>query len=96
MQADHNTGTQLTILLVPLERNLHGHTIGWTPMGRKIREFLLEERWEKISRWDRNMQLLFFSVYVDDIKMSGTTNNMPRMWAHLQMKVGFGRARIYA
>ena len=26
-------------LLVPLERNLHGHTIGWTPMGRKNEDF---------------------------------------------------------
>ena len=30
---------------------------------------------------------LFLSVYVADIKVSGQTNNMPKMWASLEKKV---------
>ena len=51
---------------------------------------MLEERWEKVSRWDRKMQLLFFSVCVDDIKKVrnneqysedvGTSANESRFW----------------
>ena len=34
----------------------------------------------------RKMQL-FLSVYVDDMKMAGETQNMPKMWATLRKNV---------
>ena len=79
-------------LLVPLDRNLHGHTIGWTPMGRKNEDFCSKNDWRKSPGGIATCNYYSFQCVLTTLKKkSGTTNNMPRMWAHLQMKVGFWR-----
>ena len=61
--------------LVPLERNLYGHPLAGLLWERQFEKILLKYGWEKVSNWEclfvHREKGLFFSVYVDDIKLAG-------------------------
>ena len=61
--------------VVPLERNLYGHPLAGLLWERQFEEALFEFGWEKIQNWEcmfvHRKQMLFLSVYVDDIQMDG-------------------------
>ena len=66
--------------------------IGWTlTWEREVEKVPIEEGREKVPGWQcvylHHNLLLFLSVYVDDMKMAGKTQNMPKMWRTLQNKV---------
>ena len=80
--------------VVPLERNLYGHS--WAGMLRE-RQFAknpLKYVWEKISNWEclfvRREKGLFLSVCVDDIKLAGKKQNLDPMWKLLNKEVDLG------
>ena len=70
--------------VVPLARNLYGHPLAGLPWERQSEEALVELGWEEIPNWEcmfvHRKQMLFLSVYVDDIKMTGTKQNMAPQW----------------
>ena len=74
--------------VVPLERNLNGHTSALLLCDRQVEDgCIVELGWEKVPNWTclfvHRKQGLFLSVYVDDIKIAGKTKNMPPMWKTL-------------
>ena len=52
-------------------------------MGDSSRKFYSELGWDKVPNWEclfvHRKQGLFLSVYVDDIKMAGRSQNMAPM-----------------
>ena len=65
--------------VVPFERNLFGHPLAGLVWERQFEKVLLEHGWEKVQNWEclfvNRAKGLFLSVYVDDIKMAGKTEN---------------------
>ena len=61
--------------VVPLERNLYGHLLAGLLWERQFEKILLKHGWEKIPNWEclfvHRKKGLFFSVHVDDIKLTG-------------------------
>ena len=53
-------------------------------MERQFEKILLKHGWEKIPNWEclfvHREKGLFLSVYVDDFKMTGKTENMKPTW----------------
>ena len=70
--------------VVPLERNLYGLPLVGLFWERQLEKALLEHGWEKVSYWEcsfvNRAKRLFLSVYVDDIKMAGKTENIKLIW----------------
>ena len=70
--------------VVPLERNLYGHPLAGLLWERQFEKVLLEHGWEKVLNWEclfvNRAKGLFLSVYVDDFKMAGKTENMKPTW----------------
>ena len=66
--------------VVPLERNLYGHPLA----GLLFEKILLQHGWEKVPNWEclfvHREKGLFFSAYVDDIKLAGKKQNIDPMW----------------
>ena len=58
---------------VPLERNLYGHPLEGLLWEKQFEKILLKHGWEKIPNWEslfvHHQKGLFFSVYVDVIKI---------------------------
>ena len=79
--------------VVPLGRNLYGHLLT-TIMGKAIWKVLLEHGWETILNWEclfvNRARGLFLSVYVDDIKLAGKTENIEPTWKILMKDVDLG------
>ena len=77
--------------VVPLERNLYGHLLAGLLWERQFEIFLLKHGWEKIPNWEclfvHREKGLFFSVYVDDIKLAGKKQNINPMWKVLNKEV---------
>ena len=77
--------------VVPLERNLYGHPLAGLLWERQFEKILLKYGWEKVSNWEcLSVHLekgLFFSVYVDDIKLAGKKQNINPMWKLLNKEV---------
>ena len=74
--------------VVPLERNLYGHPLAGLLWERQFEKILLKHGWEKFSTENvvvNRARGLFLSVYVDDIKLAGKTENMEPTWK-IQMK----------
>ena len=75
----------------PLERNLYGHPLAGLLWERYLEDALFEMKWEKLPGWEclyvHRDQQLFLSVYVDDFKMVGKTENIPKMWKAMQRKM---------
>ena len=61
--------------VVPLEQNLYGYPFGKTIMAKAIWENLIEARLGESFNWEclfvHRQNVLFLSVYVDDIKLAG-------------------------
>ena len=70
--------------VVPSERNLHGHPLAGLLWERQFEKVLLEHGWEKVLHWEclfvNRARGLFPSVYVDDIKLAGKTENIEPTW----------------
>ena len=75
----------------PLERNLYGHPLAGLLWERHLEEALLKMKWEKLPGWEclyiHREQKLFLSVYVDDFKMVGKLENIPKMWKTMRKEV---------
>ena len=80
--------------VVPLERNLYGHLLAGLLWERQFEKNLLKHGWEKVSNWECSFvhreKGLFLSVYVDDIKLAGKTQNLDPMWKLLNKEVDLG------
>ena len=80
--------------VVPLERNLCGHPFAGLLWERQFEKILLQHGWEKIPNWECSVvhreKGLFFSVYVNDIKLAGKKQNINPMWKVLNKEVDFG------
>ena len=61
---------------------------------RQFEKILLKYGWEKVSNWEclfvYHEKGLFFSVYVDDIKVAGKKQNIYPMWKVLNKEVDLG------
>ena len=77
--------------VVPLERNLYGHSLAGLFWERQFGKILLKHGWEKIPNWEclfvHREKGLFLSVYVDDIKLAGKKQNLDPMWKLLNKQV---------
>ena len=55
-------------------------------MERQIEKVPLEHGWEKVVKWEclfvNRARGLFLSVYVDDIELTGKTENLRPTWKH--------------
>ena len=80
--------------VVPLERNLFGHPLAGLFWERQFEKILLKYGWEKVPNWEclfvHREEGLFFSVYVDDIKLAGKKQNIDPMWKVLNKEVDLG------
>ena len=80
--------------VVPLERNLYGHPLQGPLWERQFEKILLKHGWEKVPNWEcflvHREKGLFLSVYVDDIKLAGTKQNIDPMWKVLNKEVDLG------
>ena len=80
--------------VVPLERNLNGHTLARLLWERQFEKVLLQYGWGKIPNWEclfvNREKGLFLSVYVDDIKLAGKKQNIGKMWKVLMKDVDLG------
>ena len=64
-------------------------------MERQFEKILLKYGWEKVSNWEcsfvhREKGLLLLSLYVDEIKLAGTKQNIDPMWKTLNKEVDLG------
>ena len=80
--------------VVPLERNLYGHPLAGLLWERQFEKVLLKYVWEKLPNWEclvvNRERGLFLSVYVDDIKLAGKTENIEPTWKILMKDVDLG------
>ena len=80
--------------VVLLERNLYGHPLAGLLWERQFEKVLLKHGWDKIRNWEclfvHREKGLFFSVYVDDIKLAGKKHSMDPMWKVLNKEVDLG------
>ena len=80
--------------VVPLERTLYGHPLAGLLWERQFEKVLLEHGWEKVLNWEclfvNRARGLFLSVYVDDIKLAGKTENTEPTWKILLEDVDLG------
>ena len=85
--------------VVPLERNLCGDLLAGLLWERQFEKILLKYGWEKVSNWVclfvHREKGLFFSVYVDDLKLAGKTQNTNPMWKVLNKEVDLGEATSF-
>ena len=77
--------------VVPLERKFVRSSSGRTLGERQFEKVLLEHGWEEALNWEclfvNRTRGLFLSVYVDDIKMAGKTENLGPTWKMLMKDV---------
>ena len=80
--------------VVLLERNLYGHPLAGLLWERQFVKILLKYGWEKVSNLEclfvHRETGLFFSVYVDDIKLAGKKQNINPLWKVLSKEVDLG------
>ena len=80
--------------VVPIERNLYGHSLAGLLWERQFEKTLLKHGWEKIPNWEcifvHREKGLFLSVSVDDIKLAGKKQNLDPMWKRLNKEVDLG------
>ena len=84
--------------VVSLERNLCGDPLAGLSWERIHEKVLIEEGWEKVLGWEcpylhRKLQL-FLSACVDDIKMAGKTQTVPKDVANIAEESRFERPSI--
>ena len=70
--------------VVLLERNFFGHPLAGLLWERQFEKVVLEHGWDKVLNWEclflNRAKGLFLSVYVDDIKLAGKTENIEPTW----------------
>ena len=75
----------------PLERNLYGHPLAGLLWERHLEDALMKLQWEKIPGWEclyvHRKERLFLSVYVDDFKMVGKSENLSAMWKKIRKDI---------
>ena len=80
--------------VVSVERNMYGHPLARLLWERQFEKILLKCGWEKVSDWEclfvHRQKGLFLSVYADDIKLTGKTQNIHPMWKVLNKEVDLG------
>ena len=80
--------------VVPLERNLCGHPLALLLSERQFEKIPMKHGWEKVPNWEclfvHREKGLFLSVYVDDIKLAGKTENIEPTWKILMEDVDLG------
>ena len=80
--------------VVLLDRNLYGHPWAGPLLERQFEKVLLEHGWETVSNWEclfvNQARGVFLSVYVDDIKLAGKTENKEPTWKILMKDVDLG------
>ena len=67
--------------VVPLERNLYGHPLAGLLRDRQFEKILMKYGWEKVSKLGMficqpSKRTILLSVYVDDIKLAGKTEDI--------------------
>ena len=76
------------------EKNLYGYPLAGLLWERQFEKVLLEHGWEKVFDWHCSFVTRtrgrFLSVYVDDIKLAGKTDNMEPTWKILMKNVDLG------
>ena len=81
-------------LVVPLDRNLHSHPLAGLSWERQFEKAPLEHGWAKFWNWEclfvNRARGLFLSVYVDDIKLAGKTENINPTWKIRMKDVDLG------
>ena len=85
--------------VVPFERNLCGHPLAGLLWERQFEKVRLEHGWENVLNWEclfvNRARGLFLSVYVDDIKLAGKTENMEPTWKFLMKDAAQGEPTSY-
>ena len=85
--------------VVPLERKLYGHPLAGLLWERQFEKALLEHVWDKVFNWEclfvNRARGLFLSVYVDDIKLAGKTENTEPTWKILMRDVHLGESTSF-
>ena len=80
--------------IVPLKRNLYGHSLAGLLWEKQFEKILLKHGREKIPNWEclfvHREKGLFLSVYVNDIKLAGKKQNLDPMWKLLNKEVDLG------
>ena len=77
--------------VVPLERNLYGHPLAGLLWERQFEKVLLKYGWAKVPKWECfSVTVKKESVYVDDIKLAGETQNINPMWKVLNKELDLG------
>ena len=81
--------------VVPLERNLYGHSLAGLLWDRQFDNILLKYGWEKSFQLGDCLFVhrengLSLSVYVHDIKLAGKKQNINPMWKVLNKEVDLG------
>ena len=80
--------------VVPLERNLYCHPLAGLLWERQFEKILLEHGWEKFQIGNdyfvNRARGLFLSVFVDDIKLAGKTENIKSTWKIFMKDVDLG------
>ena len=70
--------------VVPLERNLYGHPLAGLLWERQFEKVQLEQGREKVLNWEcllvNRARGLSLSVYLDDAKLAGKTENIEPTW----------------
>ena len=104
---DSSNATQMAWIMVQygrpsrvlVERNLYGHPVAGLWWKRQFEKILLQHGWEKVSNWEcffvYREKGLFFSVYVDDIKLAGKKQNLDPMWNLLNKDVDLGEPTFF-
>ena len=98
---DSSTTTQMAEIMVqyerpsfPLERNLYGHPLVGLLWERQFEKVLLKTWMGEKSKWEclfaHREKGLFFSAYVDDIKLVRKKHNIDPMWKVLNKEVDLG------
>ena len=84
--------------LVPLERNLYGHSLAGLLWERQFEKILLKHGWEKIPNWECSFvhreKGSFLSVYLNDINLAGKKQNINPMWKNTHERRWFGKTNI--
>ena len=80
--------------VVPLERNLCGHSSAGLLRVRQFEKLLLKYGWEKVSIWEwlfvHRAEGLLLSVYVDNINWLERNRILIRCGTYLKKQVNFG------
>ena len=71
-----------------LNRNLYGHPLAGLYWELFCHDIITKQGFEKVKGWEcmftHPTKQLFLSVYVDDFKLAGPKDELPKMWKQLK------------